>query len=233
MNDKAAVDRAQWLQARMALLELEKAHARAGDELAAQRRALPKLQLQQDYIFAGAAGPVSLGDLFDGRSQLIIQHFMFGPDWEQGCPSCSFWADAYDRMIPHLKQRDVSFAVVSRGPLDKMLAYQQRMGWTFNWLSSLDNSFNFDFGVSATEQELSEGSMHYNYQEMSPRGSEYHGTSVFSRDEQGSIYHTYSTYGRGVDAMNAAYAFLDLTPRGRDEAGLPFSMAWVKRRDEY
>jgi len=233
MTESNATDRAEWLRARIALLEEEKAHVRAGDEIAARRRALPKLKLEKDYIFKCPQGAVKLSELFDGRSQLIVQHFMFGPDWEEGCPSCSFWADGFDPMIVHLNQRDVSFAVVSRAAIDKLEAYRKRMGWDFTWVSSLDNSFNYDFKVSATESQTAAGTMTYNYAESPVRGSESHGTSVFLKDADGTIYHTYSTYGRGLDRMNAAYGYLDLTPNGRNEGDLPYGMAWVRRHDEY
>lgn len=226
-------DTEAWQEARVALLEKEKAHLRAGDALAAERRAMPKLLVTTDYSFDTQAGAKSLRDLFAGRSQLITQHFMFGPDWEAGCPSCSFWADGYDNMIQHLNQRDVSFVAVSRAPVDKLLTYRDRMGWSFDWVSSGANSFNYDFGVSATAEELAAGRMTYNYREAPVRDGEFHGLSVFEQGDNGSILHTYSSYGRGLDPMNATYAFLDLTPRGRQEDELPFSMAWVRRHDEY
>ena len=231
MND-IVEDREAWLAARRALLEKEKAHARAGDELAALRRALPKMPVQ-DYVFEGEHGPVTLSELFAGRSQLIVQHIMFGPDWEEGCPMCSFWADGYDPMVVHMAQRDISFVGVSRGPVDKLQAYKARMGWGFTWVSSLHNSFNFDFGVSLSPEDKARGTVHYNYSEGPAHMDEMHGTSVFERADSGQLLHTYSTYGRGLDAMNAAYAYIDLTPKGRNEEGLPFSMAWVKRHDCY
>lgn len=225
--------REQWVRARLELLEREKEYTRAGDKLAALRRALPRLKLEEKYVFDGRAGSVSLDELFDGKSQLIVQHIMFGPDWDVACPVCSFWADGFDPMIVHLNQRDVSFVAVSRAPIEKLEEYRKRMGWGFTWVSSAKNSFNFDFGVSATADEVAAGTMTYNYREAPIRGDELHGTSVFARDRNGAVYHTYSTYGRGLDRMNAAYAYIDLTPRGRNEGDLPFSMAWVRRHDEY
>jgi predicted dithiol-disulfide oxidoreductase (DUF899 family) len=225
--------KAQWLDARMELLKQEKAHARAGDELAALRRALPRLKVTENYVFSDSDGDVTLADLFEQRSQLIVQHFMFGADWDEGCPSCSFWADGYNPMIVHLNQRDVSFAIVSSAPAAKLAAYQKRMGWSITWVSSAGNSFNVDFEVSPSDKQVAAGQMRYNYQQSPIRGSEMHGVSVFERDADDSIYHTYSTYARGLDRMNAAYGYLDICPKGRHEEDLPFGMAWVKRHDEY
>ena len=225
--------RSQWLAARLELLEMEKAYARLGDELAAQRRAMPKLKVAQNYVFYAPNGEVSLSELFGPRSQLIVQHFMFGANWEAGCPSCSFWADGYNPMIVHLNQRDVSFAVVSTAPVAQLEAYKKRMGWDFPWFSSANSSFNADFEVSPTDEQLAAGKMRYNYQDSPIRGNESHGVSVFERDSDGAIYHTYSTYARGLDRMNAAYGYLDLCPKGRQEEDLPYGLAWVKRHDEY
>jgi len=225
--------REAWLEARKNLLLKEKAHARAGDELAAERRALPHYPLGRDYIFDGVNGKVSLAELFAGRSQLIVQHFMFSPDWEAGCPFCSFWADGYDPMIVHLNQRDVSFAVVSRCSVETLEQYRRRMGWKFNWVSALNNSFNYDFCVTPTPEQIESGCMVYNFRETPVHSSECHGVSVFRQNDEGVLFHTYSTYARGLDPMNAAYAYLDITPAGRNEEGLPFGMAWVKRHDEY
>ena len=225
--------RSQWLTARLELLEMEKAHARLGDELAARRRAMPKFRVERNYLFDSANGEVSLSALFEHRSQLIVQHFMFGADWEEGCPSCSFWADGYNPMIVHLNQRDVSFAVVSTAPVAQLEAYKKRMGWNFAWFSSANNTFNADFEVSPTDEQLAAGQMRYNYQDSPIRGKESHGVSVFERDPKGTVYHTYSTYARGLDRMNAAYGYLDLCPKGRHEDDLPYGLAWVKRHDEY
>lgn len=234
MSTGEIVSREAWLAARKELLAQEKAHARAGAELAAARRRLGKVLVSEGYVFEGPGGPVSLAELFDGRSQLIVQHFMFGPEWREGCPSCSFWADGFDPMIVHMNARDVAFAAVSRGPVAAIEGYKKRMGWSFPWVSSLANSFNFDFGVSATDAERDAGEMQYNYAASAVRGDgELPGVSVFERSGDGAIYHTYSCYARGLDAMNAAYAYLDLTPKGRDEGELPFTQAWVRRHDSY
>ena len=226
-------DTEAWRQARLALLEKEKAHLKAGDAIAAARRALPKLELTTEYSFVGESGDVTLTDLFGEHRQLIVQHFMFGPDWTAGCPICSFWADGYDPMIQHLNARDVSFVAVSRAPIETLLAYRTRMGWSFPWVSSATSTFSYDFAVSATDAELDRGEMSYNYRPTPVREGEFPGTSVFERDVDGKILHTYSSYGRGMDPLNAMYAYLDLTPKGRQEQDLPFPMAWVRRHDEY
>lgn len=234
MSEKVTVaDRDAWLEARRQLLEKEKAYTRQGDEIAKLRRSLPRLRVENDYMFDGPNGQVSLNDLFGDHKQLIVQHFMFGPDWDAGCPSCSFWADGYDPLVVHLNQRGTSLAVVSRGPIERIEAYRKRMGWNFTWVSSLNNSFNFDFAVSATDADVERGKMTYNYVEVDSNMTELPGASCFERDSDGTIYHTYSTYGRGLEAFNAAYSLLDLTPAGRSEDGLPFPMAWVRRKDEY
>ncbi len=232
-KDAKIVGRKEWVKERLALLEKEKAYQRAGDELSDARRALPRVKLDEDFVFEGVDGDVKLSDLFEGRSQLIIQHFMFGPDWEAGCPSCSFWADGYDPMIVHMNQRDVSFAVVSQGPIDKLQAYRKRMGWNFTWVSSFKNNFNISYGASASAEQIEAGKMRYNYVEVPVDSTELPVISVFERDVDGALYHTYSTYARGLDRMNAAYAYIDLTPKGRNEDDLPYGMAWVKRHDEY
>ncbi len=232
MNHPTA-SREAWLDARRALLEREKAFTRERDALAAARRALPWVEVVEDYRFESETGEIGLGDLFGGRSQLIVSHFMFGPDWKAGCPSCSFWADGYDPTVVHLAARDVAFAAVSRAPLAALLAYRDRMGWSFPWVSSLHSAFNRDFGVSFDEEALAVGPVAYNYRETAMRSSEAPGLSVFCKDEAGRIFHTYSCYSRGLDSMNAAYQLLDIVPRGRNEQDLPFPMSWVRRRDEY
>lgn len=233
MTNHKIVSKDEWLEARKAFLEKEKAFDKQRDAMAQALRDLPWVKVETDYVFAGENGPESLEDLFAGRSQLIVQHFMFGPDWEAGCPSCSYWADGFDPMIVHLNQRDVSFAAVSRAPLNSLLAYRQRMGWNFKWVSSLDNSFNFDYRVSASDDEIAANETEYNYQKTPVYSPELPGLSVFHKDEDGTIYHTYSTFARGLDRLNAAYHLLDSTPKGRDEAGLSFTQAWVRRHDEY
>ena len=222
-----------WVDSRRELLDAEKAFQAARDELATKRRALPWRTIRTDYVFEGESGRRSLNDLFGEQSQLVIYHFMYHPDWDEGCKSCSFWADSYDGMIPHLKARDVAFAVISRGPLDKLLAYRKRMGWTFPWLSSAENSFNFDFWVSFSPEQIESGSACYNYRDDAAVGTEMPGLSVFAKDENEDIFHTYSTYARGLDNLNPVYQVLDLVPKGRNEKGLPYPMDWVRRHDEY
>ena len=224
------VSKQDWTAARLAFLEKEKAFTRARDELSAARRALPWEKVETNYVFEGARGPVSLADLFVGKSQLIVYHFMFGPDWEAGCKSCTFWADNLDRTVVHLNARDTNLVLISRAPIDKLLAYRKRMGWTMEWVSSLGNSFNQDYAVSFAPDEIDE--KRYNFGTLAPESEEMPGISVFAR-EGGAIYHTYSTYARGIDIVNGTYNLLDLVPKGRDEDDLPFTMTWVRRRDEY
>lgn len=233
MQDHTVVSREDWLKARTALLEQEKEFTRARDALSAERRALPWVKIDKDYVFDGPDGKQSLADLFDGRSQLLIYHFMFGPDWEEGCPSCSFWADNFNGFTQHLAHRDVTMIAVSRAPLAKLEAYKKRMGWRFKWVSSYENDFNRDFEVSFTPEERENGPVRYNYREGNFPMDEAPGISVFYRDEDGELFHTYSCYSRGLDMLNAAYHHLDLVPKGRDEDDLPYSMAWVRRNDSY
>ncbi|MEM7543201.1 MAG: DUF899 family protein [Pseudomonadota bacterium] len=232
MPDKTH-DKQAWLAARMALMEQEKALLKQSDAVAGARREMPWLALDRDYEFESASGTVLLSELFGEHLQLIVQHVMFHPDWDQGCPICSFWADGFNPMIAHLNQRGVAFAAVSRAPLEKLQAYQQKMGWTFTWVSAANNSFNYDFHVSATDAEKAAGEMEYNYRPVPIYSEELHGTSVFTKDDDGDLFHTYSTYARGVEPFNAAYGLLDLVPNGRNEQDLPFPMAWVKRHTEY
>jgi len=224
------VSRDEWLKARTALLAKEKQFTRLGDELSHARRELPWVRIDKPYAFEGARGKETLADLFEGRSQLVVYHFMFGPDWDAGCPHCSFWADNFDPIIVHLNQRDVTMLAVSRAPYPKLAAYQKRMGWSFKWVSSLCSDFNFDFNVSFTEEQKDKDAF-YNYR-VGPSGmTEREGTSVFYKDEAGAIFHTYSAYARGIDVLNTAYHYLDLVPKGRDEGGR--NQYWVKRHDEY
>jgi len=225
------VSETEWLAARKALLAKEKELTRLRDDLSRQRRDLPWVKVEKTYVFDGPSGKETLSDLFAGRSQLIVDHFMFGADWQEGCPSCSFWADTYDGVVVHLEQRDASFVVVSRAPLDKLEAYRKRMGWSFKWVSSLNNDFNRDYHVSFTPAE--QNTALYNYRADGFGSSEAPGVSVFAKDAAGSIFHTYSCYARGLDALNGAYQLLDLIPKGRDEQGLPHPMAWVRRHDRY
>lgn len=232
MVQHAVVSENEWIEARKRLLAKEKEFTRLRDELNAERRGLPWARVANEYVFDGANGRETLADLFAGRRQLITQHFMFDPSWNAGCPHCSFWADGYDGFAVHLAQRNVTLVAVSRAPFDKIKAYQERMGWSFKWVSSFGNDFNYDLHVSETDEEKATGQVYYNYHVEKPFG-ERHGISVFYRGDDGAVYHTYSCYSRGVDMMNAAYHYLDLTPEGRNEEGLPFPQAWVRRHDEY
>ena len=227
------VDQSTWLDARRELLDAEKALQVARDQLAARRRALGSVKLCSDYEFVGEQGTLSLADLFVEHSQLLIYHFMFHPDWDEGCKSCSFWADSFDGAISHLAARDVAFAVISRAPLEKLLAYRKRMGWTFPWVSSAISSFNYDFDVSFTAEQLEEKNARYNYRDGANIGSEMPGVSVFQRDDDGAVYHSYSTFARGLDTLNPVYQLLDLVPKGRDEDSLSYPMDWVRRNDSY
>jgi predicted dithiol-disulfide oxidoreductase (DUF899 family) len=232
-HDHAVVSRAEWLRARKELLAREKAHTHERDALARARRELPWVRVEKDYTFDGPDGPVKLADLFRGKSQLFVYHFMFGPEWVEGCQSCSFVGDHVDGALPHLEHRDVSFVAVSRAPLAKLQAFQRRMGWRFPWVSSHGSAFNFDFRVSATADELSAQRMDYNFDRSDMVLDELPGLSVFFRKADGSIYHTYSAYARGLEPLVGTYQFLDLVPKGRDEDGLSFTMAWVRHHDRY
>lgn len=203
------------------------------DELSAARRELPWERVEKDYVFDGPDGKVSLQELFDGRSQLIVYHFMFGPDWPEGCPSCSLLADHYEPAGVHLKQRDVTMVTISKAPLDKIEAFRERMGWEIKWLSSLENDFNRDYHVSFTPEEQATQDVYYNYQMGGFPMTEAPGVSVFAKGDDGAIYHTYSSYARGLDMFLGVYHLLDIVPKGRDEAALPFPMNWVRHRDRY
>ncbi len=227
----AVGSREEWLALRVQLLEREKELTRLNDEISRERRELPWVPVTADYHFQGGSGEVSLADLFAGRSQLLVYHFMFGPDWDEGCPSCSFWADNFDGVGIHMAHRDVSLVAVSRAPYPKLEAYRRRMEWSFPWFSSENSAFNYDFNVSFTPEQLERG-FTYNFAGGKDPGDEKHGLSAFVKEE-GLIYHTYSTYARGADRFNAAYQLLDLAPRGRDEAGLAWTMEWLHRHDQY
>jgi predicted dithiol-disulfide oxidoreductase (DUF899 family) len=221
----------EWLAARKELLAKEKEFTRLRDQLSALRRELPWEALTKEYVFEGADGRQTLPQLFAGRSQLIVYHFMFAPDWDAGCPHCSHWADNFNGGIAHLNQRDVTMIAVSRAPYTKLAAYRERMGWSVKWVSSLRSDFNFDYRVSFTAAELEAHRAFYNYAWQDPGVAEREGVSVFFKDAQERVFHTYSAYARGIDILNTDYNLLDLTPRGRDEAGRgPF---WVRRHDEY
>jgi predicted dithiol-disulfide oxidoreductase (DUF899 family) len=222
-----------WTKARLAFLLKEKEFQKARDDLAAQRRALPWMRVGAEYIFDTSSGPQDLASLFEGREQLITWHFMFGRDWDEGCPSCSFWADHYSPAAAHLNQRDVSLVAVSTAPLEKLLAYRKRMGWAFNWVSAGANGFNQDLAVTFTPEEIESGDPVYNFGTLPAVATELPGISVFARGDDGAIYRTYSSYARGIDPINAAYQQLDLVPKGRDEDGLSHPMAWLRRNDQY
>lgn len=226
------VSPSDWLTARKALLAKEKEFTKARDALSAARRELPWVKVEKDYVFEGPAGQESLADLFAGKSQLMIYHFMLGPDWVQGCPSCSFLADHFDGANVHLAQRDVSLVVVSRAPLAEIEAYKKRMGWKFKWVSSHGSDFNQDFGVSFDKDDVDAKTMAYNFGTEAVNSTELPGLSTFIKDD-GAVFHTYSTYARGLDIIVGAYNMLDLAPKGRDENALPWTMAWVRRHDEY
>ncbi len=234
MQTHKVVSRDEWLVARKAHLAKEKEFTRLRDQLSQERRELPWMKVEKTYTFHGPDGQESLSSLFEGRSQLLVYHFMFGPDWEEGCPSCSFWADNYNGTTIHLNHRDVTLVAISRAPLDQLEAYKKRMGWNFKWVSSYETDFNYDYQVSFTPEEIETGDMTYNYQQgrrfPSPEAP---GISTFYKDETGTIFHTYSCYARGLDMLNGAYHLLDLVAKGRDEADLPHPMAWVRRHDSY
>jgi predicted dithiol-disulfide oxidoreductase (DUF899 family) len=231
MTTPGIVSHAEWLEARKAHLAKEKEFTRLREELSRDRRALPWERVDKDYLFDAPEGRVTLADLFDGHGQLLIYHFMFGPDWNEGCHGCSFWADNYNGVDIHLAHRDTALVAVSRAPLAKIEAYKKRMGWSFRWVSSAGCDFNFDYGVSF---RLREGeTQDYNYGSEKFGGEEKPGISAFRRDDDGAVYHTYSTYARGLDMLNGAYHLLDLTSKGRDEEGLSFSMSWLRRHDQY
>jgi len=233
MQPHRVVSHQEWLAARKAHLAEEKAFTRARDELSRKRRALPWEKVAKNYLFDGPNGKETLADLFDGKSQLIVYHFMFGPDWEEGCPSCSLLADHFDGSAIHLAQRDVSLVVVSRAPLAQIEKFQRRMGWRFKWASSFVSDFNFDYQVSATPEEKASGTVMYNYAETTFPRDERPGASVFYKDDAGEIFHTYSSYGRGLDILIGTYNFLDIAPKGRDEDALEWTMAWVRHHDRY
>jgi predicted dithiol-disulfide oxidoreductase (DUF899 family) len=222
----------KWLKARKALLAKEKEFSRQRDALSAARRDLPWVKIEKNYVFEGPNGKETLAELFGGKSQLIVYHFMLGPGWIQGCPSCSFLADHFDGANIHLAQRDVTLVVVSRAPLFEIEAYKKRTGWKFKWVSSYGSDFNRDFHVSFTPEEKASGKVEYNYEMTEFPSEEAPGLSAFIK-ENGAVFHTYSSYARGLDILLGAYNFLDLAPKGRDEGSLPWSMAWVRRHDEY
>ncbi|HEX4129087.1 MAG TPA: thioredoxin family protein [Pirellulales bacterium] len=227
------MSKSDWQKAAAELLAQEKELTRRSDELSQRRRELPWRRVVEDYVFEGPQGRVGLAELFGGRSQLAVYHFMFGPDWTEGCPGCSYVTDHIDGALEHLRARDVSLVLVSRGPLDKLLAFRQRMGWHLPWVSSGASPFNRDFGVSFTKEELAAGAPLYSFGTTVPHGEENPGMSFFYKDPAGAIFHTYSIYGRGLETLLAAYMILDRAPKGRDESELPMPMAWVRHHDKY
>ena len=234
MTRQPVVSKEKWVEARKALLAREKEITREHDKLAKQRRELPWVKVDEKYVFDSPTGKVTLADLFKGKSQLFIYHFMFGPDWKEGCPSCSYVCDHLNGAVAHLGARDTSLVMISRAPIDKIESFKKRMGWSFPWVSSSGNNFNHDFGVYFTPDEFARGEVYYNYKKQPFPGREAPGASVFYRDPQsGEIFHTYSTYGRGLDALVTTYTMLDMVPKGRDEDQLPFDMVWVRHHDRY
>jgi len=233
MANHKIVSKDEWLIARKAHLAKEKEFTRARDALSTARRELPWTLVEKDYRFMGLSGEESLTELFDGRSQLLVYHFMFGAEWEQGCKSCSFLADSYNGAVVHLAERDVTMVTASIGPLEKLEAFKHRMGWDFKWVSSQHSDFNRDYHVSFTDEELRDGTGYYNYRPSGFPMEEGPGISAFTKDPDGQIYHTYSSYGRGLDMLITAYHLLDLMPKGRDEADLPYGMQWIRHHDRY
>ena len=222
-----------WVEARKQLLAKEKEFNRLRDQLSAERRSLPWERVEKPYVFDGPNGRETLADLFAGRSQLVVYHFMLGADWQEGCKSCSFWADNFNGVDIHLAHRDVTLLAISSAPLDKIEAFRRRMGWTFKWVSSAGCDFNQDYHVTFAPDELAKGEVYYNYRWARVPGTEMPGFSVFCKAADGTVYHTYSTYSRGLDMLNGAYHILDLVPQGRDEAALTRPMAWVRLHDQY
>ena len=231
--ERKIVAEKEWVAARTALLKKEKEATRVLDEISTERRKLPWVKVDKDYVFDGPQGKVSLADLFAGRSQLVIYHFMFGPDWEEGCPSCSYVSDHFDGTLPHLAARDVTMTAISRAPLAKIEGFKKRLGWKFPWVSSQENDFNRDFHVAFSKDELAKGKVYYNYTLQEFPSAEAPGLSIFYTDAAGEVFHTYSAYGRGLEMVMSTYQMLDMVPKGRDEDGLGFSMEWVRYHDRY
>jgi predicted dithiol-disulfide oxidoreductase (DUF899 family) len=234
MQQHQIVSQEQWIAARKTLLAKEKELTRARDEISSLRRKLPWVRVEKNYVFDSPNGKETLSDLFGDRSQLIVNHFMLGPGWKEGCIGCSFGADHVEGALTHLNQRDVAYVAVSRAPLSEIEAYKKRMGWHFEWVSSFGNDFNYDFNVSFKPEQLANGKVTYNYELTEASIDELPGYSVFIKDADGSIFHTYSSYGRGAEGLLGTYTLLDMTPKGRDENGPHHNlMDWVKRHDEY
>ena len=232
MAEHKVVPHDEWIKARKAFLAREKEFSRQREAVARDRRDLPWEAVAKEYVFDGPTGKATLVDLFDGCGQLVVYHFMFPPEWDEGCPHCSFWADSFNGSPVHLRARDAAFAAVSRAPLEKLAAYKQRMDWSFPWYSSIQTDFNYDFGVSFPADAVADGTEVYNYG-SAPGFEDREGISVFVQDERGQVFHTYSTYARGIDAVNSTYQLLDLVPKGRDEPAEGNPQFWVRRHDEY
>ena len=232
IKEHKVVSEKEWLAARKKLLVEEKKFTKLHDELNLHRRKLPWVKIEKEYLFDGPNGKETLADLFCGKSQLIVYHFMFGPGWKDGCPHCSFWVDHYDATLAHLKQRDTSLVLVSRAPWKEIAPFKKRMGWKIKWLSSFKNDFNFDYHVSFTPEEIKSGTLFYNYAKIKMDMDEREGVSAFYRDAKGDVFYTYSSYARGIDMLNTTYHFLDLTAKGRDEKP-GNAQDWVRYHDEY
>lgn len=233
-EEHAVVGREEWLAARCRHLAREKELMRLNDELAVERRALPWVRVAKSYVFDGPHGQETLAELFEGRSQLIVYHFMFAPGQQEGCVGCSFLADHIDGAAPHVNARDITLVVCSRAPLGELEAFRSRMGWRFKWVSSNRSDFNSDFHVSFTREDLAKGPTFYNFERRpSQSEGEAPGLSVFFKDSTGTIFHTYSAYARGLETLDGAYHFIDLAPRGREEDELPFPGAWWRHHDRY
>ena len=233
MENHKVLAHEEWVEARKAFLVKEKEFTQLRDAISKERRELPWEKVEKTYVSDGLDGKESLSDLFDDRSQLIVYHFMYGPDWDEGCKSCSYLADHFDPAIVHLNHRDVTMIAVSKAPLSQLETFKKRMGWTFKWVSSFDTDFNRDFHVSFTPEEIAGGNAYYNYRSTGFPVTEAPGASVFHKDTKGEIFHTYSVYGRGLDMFLTAYHYLDLVPKGRDEDSLSFTMEWLRLHDAY
>jgi predicted dithiol-disulfide oxidoreductase (DUF899 family) len=233
MKNNPIVSRQEWVEIRKQHLQKEKQLTRLRDELSAERRRLPWVRVDKPYVFEGPRGRQSMAELFDGASQLMTYHFMLGPNWKEGCPSCSFLADHIDGALIHLKHRDVKLMAVSRAPYSQIAPFKRRMGWQFDWVSSYGSDFNYDFQASHTPESISNNTAYYNYDLLEYPVEDTHGISVFYKDESGDIFHTYSSYARGCEMFVNTYNFLDIAPKGRDEDGLEFTMAWVRHHDRY
>jgi len=233
MQNHRIVSREKWLIARKEHLAKEKEFTRIRDQLSRQRRDLPWVKVEKKYIFDGPNGKEGLSDLFAGRSQLVVYHFMFHPTWDEGCKSCSFWADNFNGIAVHLKHRDVTLVAISKAPLTNLETFKKRMGWSFKWVSSFDTDFNRDYQVSFTPEEIEKGATYYNYGMNRFPMEEAPGISVFYQDDDGNVFHSYSCYARGLDMLNGAYHYLDLVPNGRDEDSLSYHMEWLRHHDQY